>query len=80
MMEIGNDSATSKDLMNVAREVEKDYKTAEEPDNETMDMAWDAVSGAELDPTKVRQARMEEVDYVHTMKLYDKVPTNEAYQ
>ena len=41
--------------------------------------AWDDVSGAPLDPQEVRRARREEIDYVHKLNLYDKVPVEEAY-
>ena len=71
-MGLGGTEATSKDLMNVAEDLRRKCKTAGEPDNGTAEKAWDGVSGAELDPNKVRQARAEEIEYVHKMKLYEK--------
>ena len=43
-----------------------------------MEIAWDDVSGAELDPAAVKKARAEEIDYVHKMSLYTKVPVEEC--
>lgn len=43
-------------------------------------MAWDDVTGKELDATKVAQARKEEVDYIHKTNLYIKVPRSKAKQ
>ena len=80
LTEMDNENTSSQDLMNVAKEMMKKYKTIEEPECEDLEVAWDDVSGAELDPKQVRKAREEEVEYVHKMKLYDKVPTSECYQ
>ena len=43
-----------------------------------METAWDDVSGAALDPQKVKQARREEIEYVRKMSLYQKVPIKEC--
>ena len=50
--------------------------TANNPDEYVVD----DVSGAELDPKIVKQARMDEIEYVRTMKLYTKVPISECRQ
>ena len=42
-------------------------------------MAWDDVSGAELNPKEVKKARAEEIEYVRRMNLYTKVPISECY-
>ena len=51
----------------------------EEPINDMVEQAWDDVSGAELDQKLVRQARIEEVEYIHKMKLYEKVNKKDCY-
>ena len=43
-----------------------------------MEEAWDHVSGAQLDPKAVKEARKEEVGYIHNMNLYTKVPISEC--
>ena len=43
------------------------YKTVEEEDPKELEIAWDDVFGAALDPKKVREARKEELEYVHKM-------------
>ena len=43
-------------------------------------IAWDDVTGKELDANKVKKARMEEVEYIHKPNLYTKVPRNKAKQ
>ena len=58
-MDMSNESSTSKGLMNVAKDMKKKYQTVEEPEAETMDTAWDDVSGVALDPKQVRRARAE---------------------
>ena len=40
--------------------------------------AVDDVSGAYLDPTMVKKARADEIEYVRSMKLYTKVPIEEC--
>ena len=69
---------SSKELMSVAKQVAEEYQIVEEDDNDELDAAWDDVSGAALDPKEVKRARREEVDYVHKMQLYDKVPVEEC--
>ena len=43
-----------------------------------MVVAWDDVSGAALDPQTVKRARQEELEYVHKMSVYQKVPISEC--
>ena len=38
------------------------------------------MSGASLDLREVKRARKEEIDYIHKMSLYSKVPIQEAYE
>ena len=53
--------------------VERDEEEGEGEEGEWM-TAWDDVKGRELDPRRVLQARAEEIEYIHKMKLYRKVP------
>ena len=74
-----NDEQSSKDLIEVAKQLEKKYKTVEAEDEWQDEVAWDDVSGAALSPEEVRRARAEEIKYVHDMELYEKVPTAQCY-
>ena len=56
------------------------YGTIEEDHEGACEMAWDDVSGATLNPQDVRTARQEEIDYVRTMDLYEKVPIQQWYE
>ena len=78
LLESSNEEVSSRDLMNTARGLAKKYQTVEEPIDESMEVAWDDVSGATLDPKQVKRARAEEVEYIHKMHLYDKVPIEEC--
>ena len=49
----------------------------EDPSDE---WAIDDVSGAPLDPVKVKAARQEEIDYIRKMGLYVKVPITECFE
>ena len=69
----------TKQLIDEANQIKGKYRTVEEDQTEELEIAWDDVSGAELDPKAVRQARMEEIEYVRKMSLYTKVPTKEWY-
>ena len=80
LMEAGCERATSKDFMNASRELAGKYQIVEENEDESLERAWDDVSGAELDARQVKRARQEEIDYVHKMKLYEKVPKSECYR
>ena len=55
--------------MIVAEELHSKCRTVEEDDRELLEEAWDDVSGARLNPIKVKEARMEEVDYVRKIKF-----------
>ena len=70
----------SGDLLNAANELMKKYKIVEEDLDDQREEAWDDVSGAQLDANEVRRARMEEIEYIHKMQLYTKVPVAECYQ
>lgn len=51
-----------------------------EHDNVTeMEQAWDDVTWAELDPSKVKTARGEEVAYITKMNLYTKIQLSECW-
>ena len=76
--ETGN--KTSDGLMEEARELKQQYKTVEEDLDEQLQEAWDDVSGAQLDPKAVKSARREEIEYIHKMDLYTKVPVSECYK
>ena len=43
----------------------------EELDDATLEIAWDDISGAELDPKQMKKARAEEMEHIHKMHLYD---------
>lgn len=70
----------SGDLRKAADELKKSYRTVEEDLSEQLEEAWDDVSGAQLNPKAARAARNEEIEYIHKMKLYSKVPTSLCYQ
>ena len=42
--------------------------------------AFDDTNGEMLNPTLVKRARAEEVEYIRSMHLYDKVPIAESYE
>ena len=72
-----NEGTTSQELKKGAEKLKRKYKMVEE-EEDFMEIAWDDVSGAEFDPTMVKVARQEEIDYVRKMHLYDKVPIAEC--
>ena len=65
--------------MNVSRELTRKHQIDEELEDESLEMAWDDVSGVELDAKQVKRARQEENEYVHKVKLYEKVSKSEWY-
>ena len=69
----------SKELMQMAQGMKQQYRTVEEDHDTEMEIAWDDVSGAELNPKEVKKARQEEIQYVRKINLYDKVPIEECY-
>ena len=64
-----DEECASKELLHTAHQLETKYKTVEEDDTEELEIVWDDVSGAELDPGKVRKFREEEIQYVRTIWL-----------
>ena len=75
-----DENQSSRDMMNVAKQIKEEYRTIEEEDPVELEIAWDDVSGAELDPKMVRKAREEEIQYVRKMELYEKVPISLCYE
>ena len=73
-----DNNASGGELMKVAKEFQSQYKTVEEDNQEELEEAWDDVLGACLEPKAVRAARMEEVEYIHKVNLYTKVPVTEC--
>lgn len=71
---------TTRETMNAVRGLQKQCQTIAENNQDEMEMAWDDVSGAELNPAYVKKARREEIEYVRKMNLYDKVPISECYR
>ena len=69
---------SSQDLRRSADRLKRKYQIVEEENDEQMETAWDDVSGAELNPSMVKDARKEEMDYVRKMHWYDKVPIAEC--
>lgn len=49
------------------------------PAEEADGVAWDDISGKELDAAKVREARRLEMEYYKKMEVYEKVPLNECW-
>ena len=56
----------------------KRYKIVAE-DDDKFEMAWGDVTGAEIDPTIAKQARVEESECVRDMSLYTNVLIKECY-
>ena len=56
LMESGNEGVHSKDLMNASLELETKYQIVEEPQDASLEQVWDDLSGAELNPDKVKKA------------------------
>ena len=75
-----DNNTTSNEMMKVANEFTERYRTVEEEDDFEDEEAWGDVSGEPLELQEVKRARREEIEYVHKMKLYEKVLINEAYQ
>ena len=74
----GSNGENGGELKKAAEKVEERYKIVEENNDAEMQIAWDDVSRASLDPKAVRAARAEEVDYVKKMGFYTKVPISEC--
>ena len=74
----GVNGKNGKELAKTAEGLQEQWKTVEDDDEEEMVVAWDDVSGATLDPNKVKAARAEELEYVRRMNLYTKVPVSKC--
>ena len=80
MMKIGKDENLVNGMSNVklksiVEELSKEAATAPVHDEDSNEeMAWDDVSGVQLDARKVREAREVEMEYFRKMKVYSKVP------
>ena len=74
-----NEKLDTKQMMEEAENIKTKYKTIEEDNDDTLEIAWDDVSGAELDPKVVRRASGEEIWYVRKLNVYTKVPIQECY-
>ena len=62
-----------KETKDVERQMAESYPTVDQDDNRELEQAWDDVTVAELNPSMVKQARQEEIQYVREMGLYRKV-------
>ena len=79
---IANVSSQDNDIKGMVKEAEmikSKYKTIEEDNSADLEIAWDDVTGAELNPKDVRKARGEEIEYVRKMNLYTNVPIKQCY-
>ena len=56
------------------------YAVDEDDWSEYDDLAWDDVSGTQLDPEKVVEARKDEMSEYKKHKVYVKVPIKECYE
>ena len=64
-----------------AREqLQKNYKTVEENQDNEFEKAWDDVIGVEFDAEMAKAARKEEVDYIRKMRLYRNVSEEECWR
>lgn len=75
-----NEECSSREFLNIAKQTPKKYKAIEEDNEVELDQAWGDVSGATLNPKMVRRAREEDIEYVRTMNLYEKVPPSECFE
>ena len=48
------------------------------PEEPWIGQYWDEISGAELDPKLVRQARLAEIEYMHKLKVYEEASEAEC--
>ena len=70
--------AGGEEFMKAAKQIQTQYKIVEEDNQDELEIALDDVSGAQFDPKAVKAARVEEVEYIHKMQLYTKVPMAEC--
>lgn len=75
-----SERVSSKEFMNIASQLHKQYKTREEDTESEWEVAWEVVSGATLDPTEVRRARADEIRFVTEMGLDEQVPTKQCHE
>ena len=75
-------NGTKKELQDVKQHIQQihqRYKIVEEDQTETLEAAWDDVTGVEFDPQIVNSAREDEVKYIREMKLHKKVDIGECW-
>ena len=70
----------SAEAQGASKHVLQQVKLAEEEEHPDLVPAFDDVSGAPLDPEKVHAARMEEIEFIRGIGLYDKVPIEECWR
>ena len=75
-----DDRVSSRELMNIAKQLHTQYRTFEENNEDELEVAWDDASGATLDPKEVRKARAEEIRFVTEMGLYEKVQIKQCHE
>ena len=56
----------------------RDVPEEEDAGKAEVQQAWDDVSGKELDPTRVKQARREEMEYVGKKEVWKKIKRTQA--
>ena len=59
-MGVEREGVTSVELMRFSNGMTNGNQTVGEPEIESLELAWDDVSGAELDPSQATEARWEE--------------------
>lgn len=64
-------------LKRTERDLKKKYKMVGESNEDELEVAWDDVPGAELNPKAVRKARQEEIECVRKMSVYEKILVSE---
>ena len=72
-------NAGGEEVVKVANQFQTQYRVVEEIEGEEFETACDDVSVEQLDPKAVKVARAEEVEYIHKMHLYTKVPIAECH-
>ena len=80
LMRMDNEFGNEKSLMEFAERINEKCKTVDEEHDVEMEEACDDVSGKALDPKQVKKARKEEIEYVHKMGFYVKVPVAECFK
>ena len=75
-----DETQSSRDIMNMAKKVGREPRAVGEENDVELEFAWDDVSGAELIPTMVKQAREEAIKYLRNIELDEKVPVTQCYE